>query len=720
MSHEHSTEAFTSTTRKNLFLQMAARAEGTTPAEVYRAAQTRGDSVTEEAYYNIARRLAHRGLVRVEGSGTAARYVARSSGTDRWLDEDDLRALVDPDYPLLALTIADESAREMRNVPDRVWIELRERLANQSARALFFDAIKSYTRDFADQIQMIVEIEERSKPEERARLRPEAATSHLLLVRLIRYGLGVSSDAVSLPVSVESAIAAHKRGNIVIAVDDTLLSEELERRVSDEPFVTDAEPSERQAIGPRRHWLIGAVDGSTRAGVLSFLGEGGDVMGGHAPMISINTAVGQVDRDQKVGDRWLPVFMRLPERPEDMQREDNRFTVMAKFLYPDMSEGEYMHAVWNAMDLIEARAALRLLGSWTTPETHVEVPAADVVLKDGAISPQDRDFTHYRDADTYGKIVREAIKVNWELAKHCKEDGQTVAGVVKNAQLSVFAPIVNWFACQVAAAGKGQLAAWPIHTMNLLPDQIVMTHLLTAGRTKGNPWIRTCVTVRPFHALTNFGRGYRRGEPPSSAITRQYEEALRQIERGDLDQEKAHFWMELFRPGHDPYEQMMEHVSYAGFYLGCVPRLDGDKHLPRVEFIVNGSNAENDRMDWHQVDSHRERLTGALKQNDFQVAAEHNMFGSKFKLDVLPSLLTRVHETVKVWAEDLLSRVQEYVGYYIARYVQSKRLRGIGVRPFTREELELLYKSLKRERDARAGALPPRSDGKEPPRLPGR
>ncbi len=58
---------------------------------------------------------------------------------------------------------------------------------------------------------------------------------------------------------------------------------------------------------------------------------------------------------------------------------------------------------------------------------------------------------------------------------------------------------------------------------------------------------------------------------------------------------------------------------------------------------------------------------------------------------------------MKVWATDLLSPVQEYIGFYIARYVSSKRLRGLTVRPFQRAEYELLYETLKRERDAHAG-----------------
>ncbi len=113
---------------------------------------------------------------------------------------------------------------------------------------------------------------------------------------------------------------------------------------------------------------------------------------------------------------------------------------------------------------------------------------------------------------------------------------------------------------------------------------------------------------------------------------------------------------------------------------------------------------EADGVPWPAANAHLNRLISALQQNGFDVSAEHSMFGGRAKLDVLPSLLIKVHDTVKHWAAELLSRVQEYVGFHLARYVKSKRLRGVKVRPFTREELELLYAQLRQEREFHAGS----------------
>ncbi len=685
---------FTSSARKALFLELAAGTDGTTPLEAHRRAKELGDSVTEEAYYNLARRLVHRGLLVSSETKKGARYKQGANADARWLEEDDLSALVDPDYPLLALTIWDESRRSINDVPETLWSELRERLKGESARELFNKAISSYCDDFHAQVGTLEELGRNPTPE-LASLRREAENGRQLLLRFVKYGLGISDEAIHLPLSVDIAIQEYRDTPNKGYVDHDLLQQELRRRISDEAFIVDID---QQYLD--RNLLVGAVDGSTRGGVLSFLGDEGDFGIGHAPMIAINTAVGQINRSLQNGTLLTPIFLRLPEKPEDMQRQDNSFTVMAKLLYPDLSDAEYMHSVWNAMDLLETRAAHRLLHRWDGPKRKVEVPPSDIVLRDGTVTPQDRDFNHYTDMSSYGRIVRETIAINWEIARKGREDGQTLAGVVKTAQLSVFAPVVNWFACQVVKEG-GQILAWPMQTMNLVPDQVILSRLLTAERKKADPWTRTCVVQRPFHAVTNYSRTYSRVHPPAERLLQDHREALQHGE--SLGQEKRMFWESHFRPESDEYIKLLKNVYYASFFMGAVPRLDIEKSLPRLEFVVCSSTAEDSGDPWPTVVPHRDRLIEALRQVGFEVSAEHTMFQSKGKIDVLPKPLIRVHDTVKLWAAELLSRTQEFVGYYLARYVKTKKFRGVKVRPFNKAELEMLYSQLKRERELRAG-----------------
>ncbi len=692
-----SAQAFTSTWRKDLFLKIAAEKAGTTPAEVHKAAVELGDSATEEAYYNIARRLAHRGLLcPVELENKKTQYKVGAPAEERWLEEDDLSGIIDPDYPFPAITIWDETRRHINELKESLWIELRERLKGKPAVDLFYKAIASYADDLHAQIQNLVRHEDRPTGEITG-LRMEAENSCGLLFQFAKYGLGLSAEAVNCPFNVDSAIQDFKHGNIQAFVNEQILREELKRRIADEPLLV-----EEKIVLPENRLMIGAVDGSTRGGLLSFLGEEGDLNLGYAPMVSINTSIGQVDRALRLGIKNKPVFFRLPEKPEDMQRGDNRYTMMAKLFYPDMSDAEYMHSAWNAMDVIEAKATLRLMSRWDLAKDRVEIPAADVVLRDGTVSPQDRDFHHYSDLSSYGKIVRDMIDTNWKIALKCREEGQTVAGVVKNSQLRIFGPVINWFATRVAQEKSSQLESWPLKTMNLLPDQLVLTRLLTAGRAKGEPWVRTCVVIRPFHSTTNFSRTYSRAVPVSQRVLELSRQAKENPEA--LDQDKRIFWETLFREANDPYVKMLDNLHYASFFLGAVPQLDTQKTLPRFEFIVPASTRETDNPPLDSLASHLKRLLMAVCQTGFDVSAEHSMFDSRAKLDVLPSILIRAHDTVKLWATELLSRVQEYIGYFLSRYVKSKRHRGIKVRPFTGEELKLLYEQLREEREQQAGA----------------
>ena len=119
--------------------------------------------------------------------------------------------------------------------------------------------------------------------------------------------------------------------------------------------------------------------------------------------------------------------------------------------------------------------------------------------------------------------------------------------------------------------------------------------------------------------------------------------------------------------------------------------------------FVPARTAENETAPWPVATRHVQRLLAAIQAVGWDVAAEHTMFLKELKLDVLPRLLIKAHDTVKIWAAELLGRVQEYVGYQLARYTKTKRMRGIQVRPFTRAELEALYAELRKERERQAG-----------------
>jgi len=685
--------------RQQLFIELASRPDGVTAQQVHEEALRLGDNVTVEAYHNLGRRLAHRGLLVAEKEDRLTVFRVGAHVDTQWLDEEQLASIVDPEYPLLALTVMKEARRQVTDVPESVWLEARERLKNADARILFQKAIIAYSNDLLHAYEHYHHLNN-AGDNNLSTLRNEIEASILMLKQMVKFGLGLSDEAIKIPSSFSVGLTEFRRdrerGGMKL-YDEAKLAEELSKRISPESFIVDV-PSSK----PNSNLLIAAVDGSTRGGLLTIEGEEGDFTVGHAPSVSINTSVAQTNRKvQGRNGRQQDVLLRLPEKPEDMQQRDNRYTIMARLFYPDLSESQYAHSIWNAMNLLEVRAALRVMDRWETAGNGVEVRPTDVVLMDGPVTPQDRDSSHYANSSTYGRIVRDLIGINWNMLLKSRENDQIVAGVVKNAQLRVFGPVINYFLVEVVAREhESQITAWPLNAMNSLSDQVLLTRILTAGRKKGESWCRTCLVLRPFHAVTDFADRYSRAKRPTDELFRRADEAMSRRKKGVENPEDA-FWCDDFRGKHDSYIQMFENAWYANFFLAAVPRLDQKQSLPRFEVLVPSQTMEDGEFDPNGLERCN-KLMDALKLDNFDVAKEHSMFDAKGWIDVLPSLLVKVHYTVKIWATELQARVQEYVGEHLIRYLKGKH-RSIRIRPWKRAEIEAWLTQMTDERRRQAG-----------------
>jgi hypothetical protein len=283
------------------------------------------------------------------------------------------------------------------------------------------------------------------------------------------------------------------------------------------------------------------------------------------------------------------------------------------------------------------------------------------------VTPNDRDSNHYAQPDTYGRIVRDLIEASCDIMQKSRDDNQVVAGVVKNAQLRVLGPVINRFIARtIAHDSNTQIQAWPLGAMNALPDQTLLTRILTAGRKKDDFWYRTCYVLRPFHATTDFSDRYSRetGRLPSEILRKRAAEAQQRKAMGAGSPEDS-FWAD-FQGDRDPFLKLLENSWYAYFFLGAVPRLDQKQALPRFEVLVAASTAEAGPFR-NETIVNCNKLIGALKLTGFEVSAEHAMFDAKGWIDVVPRLLVDVHHTVKIWAAELQSRVQEYIGYHMSR-----------------------------------------------------
>lgn len=680
--------------RQALFLEMAQSQEGTTAQQVFDRGSDKGDDVSPEAYFNLGRRLSHRGLLRAEKSGARTLYFAKTDHNATWLDEELIASVIDPEYPLPALTAYRESLRQIRDIPDEIWVEARHRLMEADARELFVSAITSYADNL--RCEIVDYARERVKAANAphlSKMKRSADRTLSLLIGLCKNGLGLSMEALDLPISIDLAVEAYlsEENPAEHYYDEEKLREELSLRIEPGPMVKKTDPKEADS-----NLVIAGVDGSTVGGLLSLDGISGDFSFGHAPQVSINTSTGVLNRKIKRGTAEVPAFLRLPEKPEDMQGRDNLYTIMAKMFYPDLTDSEYVHSAWNAMDLLECRTTLNLMRTWTMQPGSVEMPASDVILRDGTVVPNARESYPYGQQNAYGRIVRELIGASWNIVKNCREDSQTVAGVVKNAQMRVFSPVVNYFLCQEAGKVKEtQIQTWPLEEMNALLDQALMSRILTAARKNSDPWLRTALVLRPFHSTTDFRKVYSRkkGQRPADQLVKR-SEAAKAKRVSELTEEDA-WWKTLRVPG-DPYLQLLNNAWYAGFYLGAFRRLDSSETLSRLEFVLPHSTEETGQFPEESCEFHLNRALSALKSVGFDVDAQHSTYGAIGKIDLQPTILISAQETVKTWARELRDRVSEYMDLNLAKYLKPGE--RVKLRPWKRRDLETWIETMQSDR----------------------
>ena len=269
-----------------------------------------------------------------------------------------------PRYPLIALSVLKEASRQLAAVAEGAWAELRERLKGENAPELFFNAIVAYASDLCDGINEYI-LDEASGSRELPRLRSRIEAEIIALKQLTKFGLGLSQEAVRVPPGFEAAVFWIRNDQHLKLVDEDVLRDELARRVANEPFVVEAKRDPKHETPP-----VAAVRTVPRA--VAFLrsqARMGTWRSGPSPSVSINTAAAQINRQIRASSgRTHPAFLRLPEKPEDVQRRENRYSIMARLLFPDLSEAQYAHSVWNAMNLLESRVALRTMQRWDMPE----------------------------------------------------------------------------------------------------------------------------------------------------------------------------------------------------------------------------------------------------------------------------------------------------------------------------------------------------------------
>ena len=690
--------------RQKLFIDMSGKEGGVTAEDVYNKAVQSGDTASLEAYYNMGRRLTHKGILCAEKKGRKTFYSQGMGAEGIWLTELEIRELVDPDLPLISLSTLELNSENIRNIRETTWVKIRDILSDINARILFINGIKS----IADHVVIVANDRARKEDHRTTRDDERELEEHLGYLKTIcKQGLGLSQDAVVCP-SVDTVIKNVSKDSAYSLYNSEHLEDEICRRIEDVNFIQPIDPAIYESDDA--NMLVAAIDGSCRSGMTGYKEPLYDLSVGVAPDVSVQTSVALINKRLKVGKSTRPVFSRLPEKPEDMQQQENKFTVMNRYFHPELTDSEYLHAISCAMDLLEVRATERVMRRWDF-QSEYEVPPAEVVMRDGTLVPHDRNYSHYKQDNTYGRIARELIERSWSTASRAEMDGCLLVGLVKRPQVSPVTPIVNWYISQYAAKFKDpDLQGWPQSSLNKLTDQQLLTRILTAGDQDNSLWHRMAVIMRPFYATSSFNTRHRRSADKDipSIIINEHKEQLESLD--DMTDHQRVF-VENFRGKNDPFVQMISKTWYAYSYVGSLPRLDLDNALPRLEFSLLQDIREKSDFPEEEIKNKVDVLLTTLVKTGFDVSNEHSMFLDVKRLDIMPKLCIEAHNIAKDWMRDFMVKIKEYISYHSRLFQQTRSPASYDVHGYLKkEEIKSFFENVRNERLMK-------SSDKSPPRL---
>jgi len=116
--------------------------------------------------------------------------------------------------------------------------------------------------------------------------------------------------------------------------------------------------------------------------------------------------------------------------------------VLAPFMYPDLAESEYEHMTRCATDVVQFRVDEEVFTgkAYDICPPRAQILKPQVHIRDGTITPQEREFGHYKRPDAYGEMVREGIRRERTILERimaARTKPPIFAGAVKSTQMQV-------------------------------------------------------------------------------------------------------------------------------------------------------------------------------------------------------------------------------------------------------------------------------------------
>jgi hypothetical protein len=684
------------------YLKGSERQAGATAREIWEAVSGQlGDAVTEQAYRKILARLAATGWLEIAEDSAAQggrRYSAAAYlHVDNAITLDDVYELLDEIEPTDAIARVIDARDYFNERRGDTLVRAAEALLAEDPRELVVDYLLHRVAELRADLELLASDELRDRLLE-ARIAAQLRELHLMAYRY----LGLSRAALDAPPEVASQRAG--QGRAEIAVDEGELRAEVARRVFGGTAIRLIDTGAGLAEDPQA-WnriTVAGSDGSTHASVLQLATAAPYTNDFGSEVVTFNNSVVYVQAAPvRPRDADRDLYYSVPVSRGAIDDRSNRGMVLAPFMFRYLSESEYEHMAKCATDVVQWRADEAVfLGNARALGDGNLLPRPTVHFRDGTITPQEREYGHYRRWNEYGEMVREGIGLSRTILDRITSAHvpPVFAGAVKTTQARLFSTLLNWYIAHGSRRRLGQPLDphWDMTRAAHIADNEAMSFLLSTLNERRSPggYYVTFAVMRPFHSLTEWYRQPRDDDPDSwlAFFERKRETEQHIYDSGDVAE--MPYLATVPDVADENFVRMCLTADYVSFYIGHTGG-DPPPTAPRYEFLESLRRMTPEQAA-HRVDRNVTMIAAALDKTKLSADLDHNFMSRKTLARLVPFVVFEAHEKCKALGRVLEAELRSIV---VANLQGIRRARHL--KP---DEVRFLPLSIRRfvERYARA------------------
>ena len=619
------------------------------------------DTASLPTYHRTLAKLVRQGQVEEDGFSPDGAALYRAADQ---LSEFTTYTLTDINTALWELSVSDALAHYIDAVD--YYEERSEEVLGQAAEQLLKEdprnLILRMLQDLVAEIQEDVGIIQDPEVDNLATQRRFDELKHF-----VNGELGISATVWSF-----STFDQLKRGEASIQPDWEAVEVAIAGQVFGEGFI------ERVKIdiddSTRRRLIVAGTDGSTHAGYVRGVPAPQWVEEQGRLMLSFNNSIAYVDFPSDYPHVPPSPYHGVPMTRSALEDPHNHGMIISRPWYEDLTDSQFEHMKKASLDVVQFRVDERLItgmarayGETPGGQNTGLLPKPNILIRDGTVTPQEREFRHYCNQSSYGGVVREGIELSYNILRSVTDsENRIYAGAVKMTQLRTFSRILNWYIKRHIDLN------WDLSKVSFVTDSIAVTRLLTSLPEVGEEeYYRTCAIVRPFSALDSSLRFMRikSGDWLDYFKKKQDEHDREYREFGGTPS-----WLIGQDLEDDAYVRMCMEADYAVFYFGK-PGGEPQISFPRFEFLDALHHLELN-LRKQRVRRSVERIITGVHLSKWSLDREHNFMTQRKLHRLVPYVVYEAHEKCKALGHKLESELRQAIAM---RLSQLKEIRGLPV-----------------------------------------